>query len=109
MNRGKAMEYYIRKLSGKKMLVVRDYTGTARVIIDELTNLAAASRSFLIPWSKTDRRLEMMAAYNDGFRFLDASPKLLDLIEELCEGAGIDTGSFEYRRAYVNAGKGKRV
>ncbi|MBP5331973.1 MAG: hypothetical protein J6Y89_08995 [Lachnospiraceae bacterium] len=98
-----------KKLAGKKLLVVRDYTGTARIIIDELEKLAAASKSFLIPWSRKDRRLEMMAAYNDGFRFIGASEKLLDLLEELCADSGIDTGSFEYRRAYVNAGKGKRL
>ncbi|MCR5332378.1 MAG: hypothetical protein K6E62_14525 [Lachnospiraceae bacterium] len=97
------------KLAGNKMLVVRDYTGTARIIIEELTKLAGASKSFLIPWSRKDRRLEMMAAYNDGFRFIGASDRLLALIEELCASAGIDTGSFEYRRAYINAGKGKRI
>lgn len=97
------------KLNGKRLFVVRDYTGTARTIISELEKLAGSARSFLIPWSKKDKRLEMLAAYNDGFRFIGASDRLLSLIEELCEGIGVDTGSFEYRRAYIKAGKGKRV
>ncbi|MCR5323585.1 MAG: hypothetical protein K6E85_09985 [Lachnospiraceae bacterium] len=96
------------KLDGKRLFVVRDYTGTARTIIDELEKLAGSSKSFLIPWSKKDRKLEMLAAYNDGFRFIGASDRLLDLIEELCGSIGVDTGSFEYRRAYLKAGKGKR-
>ncbi len=97
------------KLNGKRLFVVRDYTGTARTIISELEKLAGSAKSFLIPWSKKDKRLEMLAAYNDGFRFIGASDRLLSLIEELCEGVGVDTSSFEYRRAYIRAGKGKRV
>ena len=96
-------------LDGKKLFVIRDYTGTARIIIDELEKLAGASKSFLIPWSKKDRRLEMLAAYNDGFRFIGASDRLQELLEELCAGIGVDTAGFEYRRAYINAGKGKRI
>ena len=96
-------------LNGKRLFVVRDYTGTARMIINELEKLAGASKSFLIPWSKKDKRLEMLAAYNNGFRFIGASDQLLNLIEELCDGIGVDTGSFEYRRAYTKAGKGKRI
>ncbi len=102
-------QYDCKGLDGKKLLVVRDYTGTAKIIIEELEKLAGASKSFLIPWSRKDRKLEMLAAYNDGFRFIDASDRLLNLLEELCEGSGIDTAGFEYRRAYINAGRGKRV
>ncbi|MCR5767328.1 MAG: hypothetical protein K6G45_02420 [Lachnospiraceae bacterium] len=105
----KNSQYDRKRLDGKKLLVIRDYTGTAKLIIDELEKLAGASKSFLIPWSKKDRKLEMLAAYNDGFRFIDASDRLLNLLEELCDGAGIDTSGFEYRRAYINAGKGKRI
>ena len=92
-----------------RFFVVRDYTGTARSIIDDLERQAGASRCFLIPWSKQDRRLEMLAAYNDGFRFVGMSDRLCNLIEELCDGLDIDTSGSEYRRAFQKAGRGKRI
>ena len=95
--------------NGKRLFVVRDYTGTAKTIINELEMTAGASKSFLIPWSRTDRRLEMMAAYNDGFRFVGMSDKLCCLLEELCDGLGIDTSDSDYRKAFIKAGKGKRT
>ena len=105
----KAAEGNDRITEGKRIFVVRDYTGTARLIIDDLEKLAGASRNFLIPWSKNDRKLEMLAAYNDGFRFVGMSAKLSNLIEEIIEGLKVDTGGSQYRKAYVSAGRGKMI
>ena len=94
--------------TGKRnIFVVRDYTGMARVIINDLQKLAGPSRNFLIPWSKKDRKLEMLAAYNDSFRFVGISEELAGLLEFFCEGIGIDTSGADYKRAFMKAERGK--
>lgn len=104
--RTRRTEYFDRE---PVYLVVRYYTGCTKRKIDELAAELSAERTYLLPWDKKDRKLELLAFLRDEFRFDGISDEFDELIRNTVTALLPDLQHGRFIKAYRKASKGGRI
>lgn len=101
--------YFLSGDSDKNILVLRDYTGLIKDQFAEASEKVTAKRIYRIPYSKADRKAELIAAYREDIGFRHISGKFGVLLEDMVSLFADGTDSKSIDRAYSLAEKGGRL
>ena len=92
----------------ESILIINDYTGTIKRRIENTAYELGIAKVYVMPLNVRDRKLEILAGYNDRFKFTGLSRERKEVLTELAGLIIPELSEKEIRKAYRIAERGGR-
>ena len=92
----------------QSILIINDYTGAVKRRIENTADKLDISKVYILPPYVRDRKLEILAGYNDRFKFKGLSREKKEMLIELTGLLCTDLIKKEIIKAYKQASEGGR-
>lgn len=90
------------------ILIINDYTGTIKRRIENIADNLGIAKVYVLPLNMRDRKLEILAGYNDRFKFKGLSRERKEVLTELAGLIIPEISEKDIRKAYRIAERGGR-
>ena len=92
----------------ESILIINDYTGAIKRRIENIAENLGFTKVYILPPNVRDRKLEILAGYNDRFKFTGLSRERKEGLTELAGLIIPESSEKEIRKAYRIAERGGR-
>ena len=92
----------------KSILIINDYTGAVKRRLENIAEKLDISKVYILPPYLRDRKLEILAGYNDRFKFKGLSREKKEMLMELTGLLYPELAKKEIVKAYKQASEGRR-